>query len=675
MITRAHFVSHLRINLMRKRLLPLVIALIAVGPAGAQEHVEYGVYAGLGPNPQYPAFRELPGIPSCCPSFESGSGLGFTAGVLYGIPLAGPLVLDLRAGFSTLSGTLTAIEPTVVFDGDRGVDGAFEHRIDVDRSMFFLAPQVSLRAPFGMRLSAGLEAGFVLDATYAQRETIVDPPGAYTFIDSLGNATQSRIRNESNGALPEGARLHLALVSAIGYPLKLNPAGSLLLIPELRGALGMTPVVDGLSWNAHTLRFGVAVIVASPVDTALPVAVEVESPSLREPALEVAISAHGVSADGIEEPVARVTVEEFLSVLMTPLLGAVFFDEGSAEIPSRYERLTRDSVETFVVDRINSPLKLPTYHHVLNIVGKRLKATPTARLSLTGTNQGLGIERGDVALSRRRAEAIRDYLVVMWGVERERIDVLARDLPANAANSLDPDGAAENRRVELASSDATILAPIVTNDTLRRASPPLVRFRPEITSDAGADRWRLDVDGNEPMWHSADSGNVPRAIDWPVDRDAAKLASANAALHFALTVTDRRGLTRSADGSIPVEQITIRRKRSEQLGDRRIARFSLILFDVRSAELSASNRALLPSMLEEIEPGSTVSVTGYSDRLGDAAFNQQLAEQRAATVARALDHTESVNGTGEVDLYDASLPEGRLYSRTVEVIIETPVDE
>jgi outer membrane protein OmpA-like peptidoglycan-associated protein len=121
-----------------------------------------------------------------------------------------------------------------------------------------------------------------------------------------------------------------------------------------------------------------------------------------------------------------------------------------------------------------------------------------------------------------------------------------------------------------------------------------------------------------------------------------------------------------------VDQVTISRKRTEQRGDMEIDRFSLILFDVRSSDISPAGTSIIPVIRDRIQPNSTVTITGYTDRLGDAAYNQQLAENRAATVARTLG-TGTAQGVGQADLYDSSLPEGRLYTRTVNIVIETPV--
>jgi outer membrane protein OmpA-like peptidoglycan-associated protein len=334
-------------------------------------------------------------------------------------------------------------------------------------------------------------------------------------------------------------------------------------------------------------------------------------------------------------------------------------------------------VAGFDIDRVNSPEKLPTYHHLLNIIGRRLRDNPTATLTLTGCNQDIRDEKGNVGLSRQRAEAVRGYLKDVWGIADNRIGIETRNLPVKAANTETQDGAEENRRVEITSNDARILAPVITSDTLRKTDPPSMRFRTGAVADAGMSSWQLTVVQDGKLLKRFDgTGDVPAALDWDIEREAGTTPRYQGDLHYTLTARDAAGTEARAEHTIPVEQLTISKKRTERRGDREIDRSSLILFDVRSADISAAGATIIPLIRDRIQPTSTVTVTGYTDRLGDAAYNQQLADGRAAAVAKALGMGANKGvskGIGEADLYDNSLPEGRLYTRTVDVVIETPV--
>ncbi|MBK9247658.1 MAG: OmpA family protein, partial [Ignavibacteria bacterium] len=114
---------------------------------------------------------------------------------------------------------------------------------------------------------------------------------------------------------------------------------------------------------------------------------------------------------------------------------------------------------------------------------------------------------------------------------------------------------------------------------------------------------------------------------------------------------------------------------SERRGDKKIDRFSLILFDIRSSEIVGVNHSIIKTIQQYCQPNSSIKITGYSDRLGEAGYNQQLADARALAAAKALEvNNIKVEGIGQAQLYNSSLPEGRMYTRTVEVVIETPVE-
>ena len=72
-----------------------------------------------------------------------------------------------------------------------------------------------------------------------------------------------------------------------------------------------------------------------------------------------------------------------------------------------------------------------------------------------------------------------------------------------------------------------------------------------------------------------------------------------------------------------------------------------------------------------------MSIVGYSDRLGEAEHNLKLSTERAQNTAKELGvSVDNAQGGGEnTELFDNNLPEGRFYSRTVSIVIETPINQ
>jgi outer membrane protein OmpA-like peptidoglycan-associated protein len=91
--------------------------------------------------------------------------------------------------------------------------------------------------------------------------------------------------------------------------------------------------------------------------------------------------------------------------------------------------------------------------------------------------------------------------------------------------------------------------------------------------------------------------------------------------------------------------------------------------------LNEGNMYITQMIKDSIKTDSKVIVTGYSDIIGNEDYNLKLSERRAKETGKALGAENiEIQALGNSKLlYDNSLPEGRFYSRTVEIVIETPV--
>jgi outer membrane protein OmpA-like peptidoglycan-associated protein len=305
-----------------------------------------------------------------------------------------------------------------------------------------------------------------------------------------------------------------------------------------------------------------------------------------------------------------------------------------------------------------------------------MREYPKATLRILGTNSDEGNELGDTELSRLRAETVRDYLAQTWGIAETRLRVESRNLPELPSNIGELDGIQENRRVEIWPSIPEIIDPVVIDDTLRTVNPPRVRFRPEVTSDAGITEWSVSVRQDDRMLKSFDGkGDVPVSLDWQVQQDKASIPRSTTTLQYSLSLTDAAAQQFTTEvGMLPVEQVTLQKKRTERLGDKEIDRYNLILFDFNSELLGPRNMRIVNMITPRLSPNSTVTITGYTDRIGELRVNQPLSEARAQSAAKALNvPAENAVGRGESDMYTNEIPEGRFYCRTVTILVETPV--
>lgn len=592
-------------------------------------------------------------------------------------PLFKDVFLNARLGYSTLGATLVRLEQTTVTGN---VPGEFEHRLESDISIINFEQLGAYRLFKNFSFQAGLSMGYVLKTNFHQRETIISP-GNGTFLNE-----QARYRNDSSGEIPDANNLAAGIVAGISYSLPLNASRTLFLAPELFGTYALTDFVNGLTWNGHSVRLGASLYyspAATPTDVLPPVEIPPATPTPTPkppiatlPVLSAELTAVGVDTSGVEVPNVTLRVEEFLSTRMQPLLPYIFFDEASAVLPERYSLLKNNETNSFTIDDLLRSETLPTYYHLLNIVGRRMTENPAATIRIVGCNDN-GAEKSDLNLSQKRAEIIRNYLVSVWNIPSGRMTIETRNLPENPSNIAEPDGIEENRRVEIYSDEWEILKPVITNDTLRQANPPVLRIRSKATAEAGLANWKINIEQSSGLLKEFSGENTIRpVIDWSIGHAQNKPVQNSQPLEVSLSVSDAKAQSFTTQKvSVPVDFISLQTKRRERIADKEIDRFSLILFDFDKSTLGTANQRIANIIKPYIRPMSSLTITGHTDRMGDALYNQQLSKSRAQASAAALQTKNvQINGVGEENLlFDNTLPEGRFYSRTVNIVIETPV--
>src|SRR5579872_1255843 len=90
---------------------------------------QFGIFVHGGLNLHSANFQTLPGVPSCCPRYENGSGLGGDIG-MYGDMFVNSLFsIEMRLAYSTLNATLRTDEFTTVEVNNIAAPGEFEHSV------------------------------------------------------------------------------------------------------------------------------------------------------------------------------------------------------------------------------------------------------------------------------------------------------------------------------------------------------------------------------------------------------------------------------------------------------------------------------------------------------------------------------------------------------------------
>lgn len=382
-------------------------------------------------------------------------------------------------------------------------------------------------------------------------------------------------------------------------------------------------------------------------------------------------------------------MEEVVIRSLHPLLNYVFFDPGSAQIPSRYVLFTSPEETANFSDETIPGGTLEKYYHILNIIGYRMKKFPQAKIELVGCNDNTTPEEkaGGLELSRKRAEAVFNYLKNVWGISPERMKITVRNLPKVYSNLKDTAGIKENRRVEILSDEWEILKPILDVDRTRFPSPEEMTFVMEngIEDALVASRRIVVTRGGKPWKVLTDIGTVEPTYTWNWQSEQGTYPDDETPFSAKLIVVSKNGKEcESLPIFIKVKQVSTAEMLAQRVETKTLEKYNLILFPFDRYDPGPLNERIIKEfILPRIFPSSEIEIVGHTDIVGLYDHNKRLSENRAKAAEKVIDQfvkgnykSMEIRGVGEDDpLYTNLLPEGRFYNRTVQIIIRTPLKD
>lgn len=589
-------------------------------------------------------------------AFGSGStGAALHLGFMATLPITSTIHLSGRAGYNGLGGSASAEQ--------RLADSTVTHKHTSTIGMFEVSPTFEFYGLFdGIDLYplAGLEIGMPVVATYEQTASFVG-----TGIQTQVNQVLARDVDVPN------TTVRAALMLGMGYTFKYGTGTWVQ--PEISYRLPLTNITSATEyspWKIAQVRFGVNVTWGTEEEQQRPA---------RQGRPMIAAMDRIVSYDdaGNERPVQRIVVEDVAYTEMFPLVPYVFMPaKGSTPDTTDQQLGIIPEKGDFVPEGL--PLDaIEVNRNLLNIIGSRMNKIPQATLTINGTLD-VGADGKDADLALARAEWAKAYLVEAFKISDARIATKGGGAPGKSSATADPDGAAENRRVEFSSNVPDILKPLViTADNQRIADPDLIAFHPKVDADDSIATWSLRISqAGRPLRDMSGVG-MPGALSWAIRPN--ELSNAQVPVDWEFYAMDLTGDTALLTGSLPVEYASSIRKRTENLPDKTIDKYSLILFDFNKAQLTDDNQRILEQMvLPSIRANSKVTIVGYTDRIGNDSYNERLSTERATVVraflaSRAAGASYTSYGVGESSkIFSNDIAVGRQLSRTVQVVVETP---
>ncbi len=369
----------------------------------------------------------------------------------------------------------------------------------------------------------------------------------------------------------------------------------------------------------------------------------------------------GTKEDGtqVEEPTLR--VEQFAASTQRTVLPTIFFDQGSATPPSRYRRIQSSERESYKLPSDANASPNVIYTHLLNIIGKRLSSSPSAKLTITGQQTR---DEADAKLAEKRAEAIAAYLQDVWKIPAARLTRTTK--PADASNQ------ADKRTVSFASDNAEILAPLTIDYTTRLASPPVLNIGMEINTGAGLKQWELEMQqivNNQPTTIKEARGGepYPQRYEWRLNDEPATIPQSNDPVSIRISAYDINNAAApdAALKSIKVEQVSLADKRKNNTPDKSVNLYEA-LFGASLSDMDTSSKAAFDAAKRTITPQSRVSITVFG---GNANVNARAVAQALNLDAR----TAVLRDAGTPLLSNTQQLEAQLYNHMIRIRVESPI--
>lgn len=610
--------------------------------------------AGLLLNNYSADFKQFQGSVDCG-LFESGSGIGYEAGITFEKAFLDKAFAGLGIYYVDRSGSLiidNAFRSRNLATGEV-VNVSTENIIDATLSYVEIVPEIRysildklingpLRGVFAFRI------GIPISSDFEQREEIASPSNA-VFINANDVRTQNR--DIAGGSIETINNIAYGISAGVENMLTLG--GSTFFTQQISFDYNLNDITSDANWKTYAVKLDLglrfSVQKAEELPPPPPEAPRVMPQPLPTPAPELPLPPMitlNVSPD-LRNSIIQ-TGNELLAT--TPIVNAVFFDKNSATIPSNYI-ITKDdeNISYLGMDA------LVAHRRLLPRIATIVNSNPDAEIILEPATSGSDEPRA-MALSRERGEAVKTALIAL-GVNDRIIKINPRLQPRYPSNQDFTEGMAENRRVDI----------IVKNAPLQEWVD-IQKFAEFIGSiDAFVEYSNIE----SSVDISSNKLNNPLTVEDPGTYNIAfkeRLSSNQETIEVEVEAKSEgiseKGSTIIDLAGVPKENIDLNLENFE----------AILRFDYNSSELSADNKALLKQLSEKLPEGSTIFILGSTDALGTDERNAILARERAENTR---EYIMSVSGakfsyeTGtDSDKFDESSPQGRFLNRSIRIRVK-----
>ncbi len=469
---------------------------------------------------------------------------------------------------------------------------------------------------------------------------------------SFKNSSGSRIEEDFDNV--RGTTIGAQLGAGYEFPLtNSEKEWQIVASPFLALHFGQGPRSEE-SWGLTTLRAGVAIKFGNTKEIKSRVEHEVQF-SVRAPKII---------------PIERRVQETF------PMRNYIFFDQGSTEIPDRYVKLTKVQADGFREEQLLQPepkdltgrsrRQMKVYYNALNILGDRMRRYPDALVTLIGSS-----EKGQ-SDGEGFASAVKNYLVDIFGINSERIEIRGSVKPTNpsvlpgATRELDL-VVPEDTRVDITSTSPDILEPVQIISLQEDPLDSDILFNVQNAEDYFAS-WSIVV--------TDDSGKGNRFGPFTSKQERISGKTIMGDRMKGQYKVEFEGQT--SNGQIVKKEETMKLLRSDEPEEAPGYRFSILFEFDQSKTVATYERFLTQTVVPLIADGSNVIIHGHTDIIGEESHNLKLSQDRVHEAMDLIEQALVKSGKRRVKFdtygfgedvrrapFDNRLPEERFYNRTV----------
>jgi outer membrane protein OmpA-like peptidoglycan-associated protein len=230
-----------------------------------------------------------------------------------------------------------------------------------------------------------------------------------------------------------------------------------------------------------------------------------------------------------------------------PLIPYIFFKTGSAALPQFFKKAD----EFFSESAIRNSDEL--YSNLLNIVGSRLKHYPEAKLIIEGwsVEAASGVATG--ALSHDRVQSVVQFLKDNWNISDDQLITGFHELPQNTNRQL-----AEQRRIELSTDFAPILAPVISNISVLSVVPETITLSVDARPRNSISNWKIENSSGLSVKDSV-YFDIPSKVEIPLRFIEPTFSEPT--LRFILRANDVSGNSSQIPIDLAVQNVTVTRGR------------------------------------------------------------------------------------------------------------------